>query len=141
MITRRRLLLFGMLAIATVFAVAVWMLWPRPGITRANAMRIEVGMTRADVEAVLGGPARDESVGPTKIDGEVPKSLEPDEFGGFDQDIEFRDKEGRVVFSRAPRGLSVSKPTCSRTAIATSRCWRLLGGRGCFAPSTSRPGI
>jgi hypothetical protein len=40
------------------------LLWPRgSAITRANAAMIEKGMTLGEVEAILGGPARDESTG------------------------------------------------------------------------------
>src|SRR5436305_330604 len=65
--TRRRLLLLSLAAIAVVLMVA-WLLWPRTGITRENARRIELGMTLAEVEAILGGPARDESSGPLTHD-------------------------------------------------------------------------
>jgi hypothetical protein len=41
-----------------------WLLWPRTAITRENAAKIQVGMTMAEVEAILGGPARDEMTGP-----------------------------------------------------------------------------
>src|SRR5262249_60673684 len=53
---RRRLLLFGLLAVMAALAVAVWLVWPRSAINRANYERIEQGMTRAEVEAILGGP-------------------------------------------------------------------------------------
>ena|ERR1700730_13070060 len=58
--TRRRLLLFGLLGGSLAFAGA-WVLWPRTAITRENAERIQVGMTVQEVEAILGGPARDET--------------------------------------------------------------------------------
>jgi hypothetical protein len=38
--------------------------WPRSGINRENARRIQPGMTLEEVEAILGGPARDEASGP-----------------------------------------------------------------------------
>jgi hypothetical protein len=44
--------------------VGVWLVWPQPSaITRENYECIQTGMTRADVEAILGGPARDETTG------------------------------------------------------------------------------
>jgi hypothetical protein len=58
--TRRRLLLF-ILASVAVLAVGAWLLWPRTAITRENAAKIKEGMTLAEVEAILGGPARNES--------------------------------------------------------------------------------
>jgi hypothetical protein len=36
---------------------------PRSQITRANAAKVEAGMDLATVEAIMGGPARDESTG------------------------------------------------------------------------------
>src|SRR5262249_9187792 len=43
----------GLVAIA--FVVTCELVW-RPGITEANARRIRLGMTRGEVEAILGGP-------------------------------------------------------------------------------------
>jgi hypothetical protein len=57
---RRRTLLVALVALAVVVAVGVVALWPRPRpqpssrITRENFDRIKVGMTRAEVEAILG---------------------------------------------------------------------------------------
>jgi hypothetical protein len=61
--TRRRLLLFGLLATIAILAT-VWLLWPRTAITRENAAKIQPGITLADVEKLLGCPDRDESTGP-----------------------------------------------------------------------------
>jgi hypothetical protein len=64
MTIRRRLLVFGLLAGVTVAGLlAAWMFWPRTTINGGNIARIEKGMTLAEVEAILGGPARDESSG------------------------------------------------------------------------------
>jgi hypothetical protein len=63
--TRRRRFLFLSLAAAVVaLAIGVWLLWPRTAITWENYERIQIGMTLAEVEVILGGPARDESTGP-----------------------------------------------------------------------------
>ena len=62
-ITRRRLLLFGLPAGLIALGVGAWMLWPHTAITRENAAKIQVGMTLTAVEAILGGPARDEMTG------------------------------------------------------------------------------
>jgi len=51
--TRRRMLLLGVLAIAVVLAVGVWRLWPQTAITLENYERINDGMTRAEVETIL----------------------------------------------------------------------------------------
>jgi hypothetical protein len=81
--TRRRMLLFGLLAaVAAVvgIAVAAWLLWPGSAITRENAADIREGMTLAEVEAMLGGPARDETTGPVERE-EPPEFAEPDARG------------------------------------------------------------
>jgi hypothetical protein len=72
--TRRtgRVLLFGLPAAAMVLLAAGWLLWPRTAITRENVAKIQQGMTRAEVEAILGGPPRNESSAPLDLD-------EPDE--------------------------------------------------------------
>jgi hypothetical protein len=64
--TRRncRLLQFGLPAALGAVMLAAWLLWPRTAITWENYERIQVGMTLAEVEGILGGPARDESTGP-----------------------------------------------------------------------------
>src|SRR5712692_7190845 len=46
--------------VGTTPAVLVWFFWPCTAITRANMLKLEHGMPRAEVEAILGGPARDE---------------------------------------------------------------------------------
>jgi hypothetical protein len=66
----RRLLVLAVVGAAV--ALAVGLLWPRTAITRANAERIRVGMALAEVEAILGGPARVETTGPTDVDWDGP---------------------------------------------------------------------
>jgi hypothetical protein len=63
---RRRLLLVAVVSTAVVLVVGLtaWLFLPRTAITRENAARIQVGMAVAEVVAILGGPARDESSGP-----------------------------------------------------------------------------
>jgi hypothetical protein len=58
-----RFLFLSIAAIAV--AVGIWTLWPRSAITLQNMKRIKAGMTLAEVEQILGGPARDESSGAT----------------------------------------------------------------------------
>src|SRR4051812_17856015 len=41
--------------------LAAWIREPTTAITGTNAARIQPGMTLADVEAILGGPPRDEA--------------------------------------------------------------------------------
>jgi hypothetical protein len=71
----RRLLLFCLPALVAL-AVAAWLLWPSTAITRENAERIRPGMTLAEVEAILGGPPRDESTGPRIKEGDPPEAAE-----------------------------------------------------------------
>jgi hypothetical protein len=83
--TRKRWLLLGLLSLGIVAAVltVLALLPPRPGVTKANFDRVEIGMNRAQVEAIFDGPA----------DPEYPEEWENEAFDiakiGFD-------KEGRV---------------------------------------------
>jgi hypothetical protein len=70
---RTRHLLSLSLPVLVALAAAAWLLWPRTAITRENFDRIEVGMTLAEVEAILGGPPREEATGPF-----VPRDGDPD---------------------------------------------------------------
>jgi hypothetical protein len=71
---RRRFLLCALVAVVAALA-GVWLLWPRTALTRENAERIEMGMTLAQVEAIMGGPARDETTGRVVLD----QSGDPDD--------------------------------------------------------------
>jgi hypothetical protein len=63
-----RLLLFAIpVTLALMLSAAAWFLWPRTAITPENAAKIKIGMTLAEVEAILGGAARDETTGPVKV--------------------------------------------------------------------------
>jgi hypothetical protein len=62
----RRLLALGLpAALVLSLAVAAWLLWAgsRPAITPANGAKVRAGMTRPEVEALLGGPPRNELTG------------------------------------------------------------------------------
>jgi hypothetical protein len=69
----RRLLLLWLTAATVAGLVTAWLLWPRPAITRENAAKIQVGMTSAEVEAILGGPPRNEFFDWAREDTEPPK--------------------------------------------------------------------
>src|SRR5437868_999234 len=64
--TRRRLLLLALPVALVLLGVGAWVLWPRTAITVENGDRIREGMTRAEVESILGGPERIEATGPVK---------------------------------------------------------------------------
>jgi hypothetical protein len=54
---RRRTLLVALAGLAVVVAAGTVVLWPREDrVTRANYDRIQIGMSRVDVEAILGPP-------------------------------------------------------------------------------------
>jgi hypothetical protein len=62
--TRRRVLLLGSVAVLVSLLGAVLLTWPRPSaITADSIAKIQLEMSRAEVEAILGGPPRDESDG------------------------------------------------------------------------------
>jgi hypothetical protein len=68
--TRRRLLLLALSVAVVLLGVGAWALWPQwpcTAITRDNAERIQVGMTLAEVEAILGGPPRGEMTGTVEM--------------------------------------------------------------------------
>ena len=72
---RRRVLLLGSAAVVVVgLAIGVWTLWPRTAITEENAAKLRPGMTLAEVEAILGGPARIETTGPTRANADMENS-------------------------------------------------------------------
>ena len=63
---RRRKLLVMLVGLAVVGAVGMAVLWPRADrITQANCDQIREGMTRSEVETILG-PVGDYSSGPTE---------------------------------------------------------------------------
>jgi hypothetical protein len=66
--TRRRLLLLAVFTALVVAVVAAALLCQHTSITRENEARIREGMTMAELEAILGGPPRDEISGPTDYD-------------------------------------------------------------------------
>jgi hypothetical protein len=66
----RRLLILAVVG-AAALAAGVSLVWPqapRSEINQENIARIRPGTTLAEVEATLGGPARDESTGPLASD-------------------------------------------------------------------------
>jgi hypothetical protein len=57
--SRRALLwLAGVVLVVGALFLTDWLLW-QPGLTEDNARRLRPGMTLAEVEALLGGPAAD----------------------------------------------------------------------------------
>lgn len=58
--SKRRLLAFGVPLALILLGLSAWVVWPqeRSAITRVNVAKIQLGMTLAEVESILGGPAR-----------------------------------------------------------------------------------
>jgi hypothetical protein len=62
---RRKKLLAALAVLAVVLAAGAFVLWPPPErVTWENFERISVGMSRADVVAILDGPPGDYTTGP-----------------------------------------------------------------------------
>jgi hypothetical protein len=62
----RKPLLAGLAVLLVLVGILVPLVMPRPSrVTRANYERIEMGMTQAQVEEILGGPPGDYSTVPT----------------------------------------------------------------------------
>ena len=77
--TFTRRLVLGVPAAVTLTVVAAWFFWPRTAINQRSFERIQVGMTLAEVGAILGGPARKESDRPVVADVETEDSeMDPD---------------------------------------------------------------
>ena len=92
MTRKRRLhISFGILAACVCLALGVLVMRSRPGATKANFDRIELGMTLAEVEAIIGRPAGSDFI--------VTSWMEPDR-----TTIRILLKDGRVsrkVFSES----------------------------------------
>ncbi len=81
---RRKLLLGTLLGLALLAGCALFVLWPRPSrVTRENFLRIQLGMSRAEVEAILGAPG-DYTTGPgEKLRSTTDGSEYPEETADF----------------------------------------------------------
>lgn len=106
-IKRRRLLLFGFVALLVVFGAAVIVAWPKStAITPENAIKIQKSMTLTEVEALLGGPARNESALPRppiqiKLSWETSQKAEVKCWASHDYAILVGfDEFGRVLWHR-----------------------------------------
>ena len=55
--THRRFVIAVAALLVLLLGAGTWGLWPRTWITEASFAQIDRGMTREEVEAILGGPA------------------------------------------------------------------------------------
>jgi hypothetical protein len=76
---RKRLVGVVVLVSLGALGLTVWLHWPRTAINERSAGKLKnwiaIDMTLAEVEAFLGGPARDESTGPLVVDDTAPGPL------------------------------------------------------------------
>jgi hypothetical protein len=80
---RRRQLLVALAVLAVLVAVGLFVLWPRlDRITDENFNRIQEGMSRAEVEAILGPPG-DCRAAPTTYDPDLDANRVPRELLGL----------------------------------------------------------
>ncbi len=93
---KNRWLLLGLLlaSIAGIVLVVLALLLPRPGVTEENFDRIEVGMTRAEVEAIFGGPATGSN---PWVWGNLPKENEWENEASGDAAMVDFDENNRVI--------------------------------------------
>jgi outer membrane protein assembly factor BamE (lipoprotein component of BamABCDE complex) len=111
-------MLVAPLVALSALGLALWLLWPRESaITEENIARIQPGMTRAEVEAVLGGPARDETGGRRMafyIDGDGWFEPNPDEWIGDEWVVTVNFDHGRVSGKREGQSCPVEENLLSR---------------------------
>jgi hypothetical protein len=89
--TRGRLLLLGLLGGLLAMGAGLWLIWPRSAITRENAAKIQVGMTLAEVEVILGGPSRDDA-GARKVEIDFdPDPIENERLADAQEERAFKD--------------------------------------------------
>jgi outer membrane protein assembly factor BamE (lipoprotein component of BamABCDE complex) len=121
MTRRKSLLLLVLPAVFLLIGAGVWATWPRPSaITPENAARIRAGMTVAEVEAILGGPARDEAPPEVARMYQMIQSVRPDLEWSSDQVgvWVYLDADGRVRESHA-----IPAPAGPHGVIPVLRRW------------------
>src|SRR4051812_38367186 len=120
--TRRTRRLSVALALLLCASLGIGLAWlPRPrsasAITRKNAALVQHGMTRAEVEELLGGPARDETTGPVEPDvdkGEIVFELAPGVWSRFG--VSWIDTRPRLVWRSDDAMLAVYLDSQGRIA-------------------------
>jgi hypothetical protein len=104
---------------AVLAGASVFVLWPQPSqVTRENYDRIRVGMSRAEVEAILGPPG-DYRTGDTEPDRDAADGQEihvgPDDPTLYDVQVDWRGDRARVSVVLSPAGrVAIKCYTASR---------------------------
>jgi hypothetical protein len=120
---RKRLLVLALPVVLVLLAVGAWATSPEPSaISLENAAQIRAGMTVAQVETFLGGPARDEVPELSHMRRMI-QSVRPDLEWCSDQVSVWvhLDADGRVKESRA-----IPAPPGSRDVLTFLRRWLRL---------------
>jgi hypothetical protein len=108
---RRRKLLVALAGLAVVIAVATVVLWPRSSsrITRENFARIKQGMSRGEVEAILGTPGDYRTgTGEDLAAGSEGRSGYPEDESVRDGDWLVVEPDGSMMDSLGPRYVWIS---------------------------------
>jgi hypothetical protein len=129
---RRRKLLTAVVGLAVLVAVGAFVLWPRQDrVTRENYDQIKVGMTRAEVDAILGPPGDYTTVEPfgtgygQQSEGTqliIPPTVDWVGDEGYLQ-VGF-DDEDRVVGKIFTRHLQSVRASLERIIWPVKRLWR-----------------
>ena len=120
MTRRNRLVVLALPVALVLLAAGAWLIWPTPSaISLEHAAEIRAGMTVAQVEAILGGPPRDEAPQSAEM-RRIFQSVRPDLEWSSDQVSVwvYLDADGRVKESHA-----IPAPPGSRDAMALLRRW------------------
>jgi hypothetical protein len=86
--------------LAVLITAGAFALWPRPDrVTLENLRRIHVGMTRGEVEGILGGPPGDYTTGPVSVVhiGGAMTAFSKDEWFGDHCDINIWFSDDKVI--------------------------------------------
>jgi hypothetical protein len=101
-----RKLFLALFAVALLlFGAGFPLLFPRPSpVTKAAFDQLEVGMTRAEVEAILGGPPGDYTTGPTNPNLTAIGTIDPEV-----EELWWCGDEGEINLGFDVRGVVFSK--------------------------------
>jgi hypothetical protein len=99
-VRKRPVIVFAVGTSVSAAVLGTYLMLPRTPINEGNYDKIQVGMSLAEVEALLGGPARDESRGPLR-------AVEPGEGNPEDRVRTFKE---RFIYFRFDDGPEDPEP-------------------------------